>query len=169
MLKSWKEGLSLVFSMRKYWLVFAAILTILLPLYAVLTDIVVLGNPIILNPAINTAGAALILAIAFLSSLGFTIAAYQVFEQHTFSKKSAAGSMFGAGAGGSVLAAFATACTVCQPIWLVWLGFGSASAFLIDYGNYIAMASIAILLYSINSGLRAITEGCQTNKTAKKG
>ena len=159
----WKEGLQLVFSKPKYCLLAATFFIILLPLYAVLTDIVIL-EPLSFNPNLKPLEAGLISLIAVLASLGFTIAAFQISEFRHVSKKSVGGSVLGAGAGGSILATFATTCIICQPIWLVWLGLGGASAFLIDYGLPIAIISIALLLYSINAGLRAVVEGCNVKK-----
>lgn len=161
------EGLSLVFSKRKYGLIFAALLTLLIPVYAILSDVVLLGWPPTLNPNLRFPEAPLVFLIAILAALGFTIAAYQLLEQHSLSKKSAGGGIIGAGAGGSVIATFATACTVCQPIWLIWLGLGSSSVFLVDYGIYIMLASIALLGYSIHGGLRAIAEGCKIKTVAE--
>jgi len=159
MLTRWKQGLQLVFSTGKYRLLAAVFFIILLPLYAVLTDIIILSPPSF-NPNLKPLEASLIFLIAILASLGFTIAAFQLSELRRISMQSACGSALGAGAGGSVLAAFATTCTICQPIWLVWLGLGSVSAFLIDYSIYIILASILMLLYSLHIGLKAIAEGC---------
>jgi hypothetical protein len=112
------------------------------------------------NPNILPVEAGLVLLVAILASLGFTLGAFQVFELRTASRKSIGGSIIGAGAGGTVLAAFASACSVCQPVWLFWLGLGSATAFLADYGLYVLLASLAILVYSLNAGLTAIVCGC---------
>ncbi|HQT44643.1 MAG TPA: hypothetical protein PLO51_01575 [Candidatus Micrarchaeota archaeon] len=128
-----------------------------------LTDIVVV-SPLSINPEINLLQAAIIEFIAILASFGIAIAAFQFVEFRAVPKKSVGSGILGAGAGGSALAAFATSCTICQPIWLVWLGFGSASVFLVNYSIYISFASIMLLLYSINSGMRAISKGCEAAK-----
>ncbi|MFA6489402.1 MAG: hypothetical protein WCT52_01865 [Candidatus Micrarchaeia archaeon] len=166
-MENWKEGLALVFANRKYSALFVVLFAVLTPVYAVLTDIVIL-SPLALNPGIRPLETALVFCVSVLASLGFTIAAFQIFEAHSISKKSLGGSVLGAGAGGTVLATFASACTVCQPIWLFWLGLGSATAFLADYGIYIMLASMAILLYSIDSGLAAITHGCAVKPKRKR-
>ena len=161
----WKEGLRLAFAMPKYRLLAAVFFIILLPLYAVLTDIIIL-QPLSFNPNLKPLEASLIVFIAILTSLGFAIAAFQLSELRSVSKKSVGGSVLGAGAGGSVLATFATTCAICQPIWLVWLGLGSVTVPLIDYGLPIAAISIALLLYSLNAGLKAIVEGCKAKVVA---
>lgn len=160
------SALAQVFSRPKYVLLFVLLVLLLSPIYAVLTDVVIL-SPLSLNPNLRLPEAVLIALVALLASAGFTIAAYQLSELRSVSKKSVGSGVLGAGAGGSALAAFASACTICQPVWLVWLGLGSASAFLIDYGLYIALASIALLLFSIQSGLRAISLGCGLKKAKK--
>ena len=154
------DALMLVFSSRKYALLFCLLAAVLLPVYGILTDIVVFSS-LSLNSTIRPLETSLVFCVAILASLGFAIAAFQIFELHSVSRKSVGGSVLGAGAGGTVLAAFASACTVCQPIWLFWLGLGSATAFFADYSIYILTASVAILLYSIDSGLKAITRGCR--------
>jgi len=155
----WKQGLQLVFSKQKYVWLFFLLSAFLLPFYSVLTDIVVL-SPLSINPNLKLFEVGLILFISIFAALGFTIAAFQLAELHAASRKSIGGSILGAGAGGTVLATFASACTVCQPIWLFWLGLGSTSAFLVDYSAYVLLASLAILIYSVNAGLIAVVNGC---------
>lgn len=164
---NWGEGLSLVFSKQKYAVLFFALLLFLIPLYSILTNIVVL-EPLSLNPNLKLPEVPLIALIALLASVGFTIAAYQFSELHSASRKSIGGSMLGAGMGGSVLATFASSCAICQPVWLFWLGLGSATAFLADYSIHIELASLAILFYSVHSGLNAITRGCKIQKRQGK-
>lgn len=155
-----------MFSRGRYAALFAALFAILLPAYAVLTNILII-DPLSLNPTAKPLETSLIVAIGALASLGFTLAVFQM-ELHSVSKKSVGGSVLGAGAGGSALAVFASACTVCQPVWLFWLGLGSVTAFLADYGIYILAASMAILLYSIDAGLAAITHGCAAKPRKKR-
>lgn len=166
-LDTWKQGFALVFAKQKYMLLFAALFAVLLPAYAVLTNIAITSPPSF-NPYIKPVEAGMIFAISVLAALGFTLAAFQFFELHSVSRKSVGGSVLGAGAGGTVLATFASACSVCQPIWLFWLGIGSATAFLADYGAYMLLASIALLLYSIRTGLLGITRGCRMVRRERK-
>lgn len=158
--------MKLVFSSMKYFLLFFILFGALAPLYAVLTDIIIL-SPLSVNPSIKPLETALIMLTALLASLGFTIAAFQIFEFRAISRPVGA-SFVGAGASGSFLATFASACVVCQPIWLVWLGLGSTSVFLVDYSLYIILASIVVLLYSINIGLKAVVKGCRIIKKCNK-
>src|SRR3989338_2197400 len=124
----WKQGAQLVFSDSKYRFLAAAFFMVLLPVYALLTDIIVVPSlslnppmglpPAYLNPNLNLPAAFLIISVAALASLGLAIAIFQLSELRSVSKKSAAGAVMGAGGGGSVIATFATSCTICQPIWL---------------------------------------------------
>jgi hypothetical protein len=142
------------------------LLAILFPAYAVLTDIFIL-QPISSNPNLKPFEASLILLAAFFASLGFTIASFQIYELKILSKKEAGGmlgSSAGAGIGGSLLGIFASACTICQPVWLAWLGLGAASAFLVGYSIYIILASLAVLLFSIHLGLKAVVQGCAVRR-----
>lgn len=161
----WKHGLALVFSKPKYVWVWAAFFTFLLPIYAALTNIMIL-EPLSINPNLRLPETALIILVAALASVGFTVAAFSFWESRNVSKRALGGGMVGMGAGGGALATFATTCTICQPIWLVWLGLGGISAFLVDYSMLIALASIAFLLYSIDSGLKQILEGCKLKVVA---
>lgn len=159
-IEHWKQGATLVFSDSKYRFLAAAFFMVLLPVYAILTDIILL-QPFSINPNLKLAETVLITAVALLASLGFTLALYQLSNLHRVSKGSVGGGVLGAGAGGSVLATFATSCTICQPVWLLWLGVGGAATFLVDYSLPIALASILLLLFSINSGFKSIVEGCK--------
>jgi len=166
-MENWMEGFARVFSRRIYAMFALALFALLLPAYAVLTDIVLL-SPFSLNPGIKFPEAALVIAISMLASLGFTLAAFQIFELRAVSRKSVGGSVLGAGVGGTALAAFASACSVCQPIWLFWLGLGSATAFLADYGIFILAASAAMLVYSIDAGLKAVAGRCRAKPRKKR-
>lgn len=166
MLELWRTGFSLVFSKQKYSRLFLLLFAILIPTYAILTDIVVLQT-LSINPNLKPFEASLIILAAFFASLGFAVAAFQIYELKVLSKKEVGGmlgSSAGAGLGGSFLGIFASACTICQPVWLVWFGLGAASAFLVDYSVYIILASLAILLFSIHLGLKAVVHGCRIRR-----
>ncbi len=156
----WGRGLRLVFSTRRYMLLFAVLLAIFIPLYALLTNMVIL-SPLSCNPDIRLPEAALILVAAILASLGFTIAAYQSFEQHSLSRFEEVGVWGGA------IGFFASACAVCQPLWIAWLGLGSVTAFLADYSIYIVAASIALMLYALNSAFHAVVQ-CRPARRRRK-
>lgn len=153
----WLQGFRLVFSQRKYVLLFALLILLLVPLYAVFTDIFVLYT-MSFNPTLRLPEALFIVFAAILAALGFAIAAYQAFEQHALTHLSKAG------VGGGVIGIFASACAVCQPAWLVWLGLGSVTAFLVDYSIYIVIVSIAVMLYSIHSAFKSVVKGCKIPK-----
>jgi len=165
-IERWQDGAQLVFSEPKYRLLAAIFFLILLPIYAVLTDIIIL-SPLSINPNLKPLEASLILIASFFASLGFTLATFQIYEFKVLSKKEAGGmlgSSAGAGLGGSLLGIFTSACTICQPVWLVWLGLGSVSFFLTDYSIYIVLASLAVLIYSVHSGLCFVAEGCSVRR-----
>lgn len=129
--------------------IFFASLFSLGAVYAVLTDILIL-NPLGVNPKLDTLNAVLIAIIVFLTSLVLTLTFYRLKKN----MRENAGEKTGIIAG--ILGAFATACPVCQPIWLVWLGLGNASIFLVDYATPIALASIALLLFSLHLAAQAV-------------
>ena len=149
------SSLRLVFSQPVYAASFMLLLSIFVPIYALLTDIVTL-DPFEINPNVRVPEAALTMLIAVLCSFGVTLAVYQLFEQGKVRSSKA-------GIWGSLLGAFASTCPVCAPFWLVWLGLGSVSVLLISYSIYIELASVAILIYSIKSGLDSIN-GCKIRK-----
>lgn len=150
-------ALRAVFSKPKYAALLVFFLVSLLPAYSILTNFVIL-DPLSVNPSVKPFSAALMLFTAALSALGFTIAAYQLIEFKMLSQGSKAG------IGGTILSFFSSACPICQPVWLFWLGLGSAGAFLADFGIYVLLASIAILLFSIHLGLKAVGEGCKSKR-----
>ncbi|MBI4044735.1 MAG: hypothetical protein HY392_03425 [Candidatus Diapherotrites archaeon] len=132
-----------------YALGFLALTIILVPLYVILTGMLLL-NPIEPNPKIEPINAFLIILIAVLSGLVIVVTLFKL-------KQNIAGKQSGkTGAVGSFLGLFATACPVCQPIWLIWLGLGSATAFLADYSTLIALAGTLLLLYSLHAAAQAV-------------
>ncbi len=62
---------------------------------------------------------------------------------------------------GSAAAFFASACPFCQPIWLVWLGLGSATAFLAGIGMYVGAFSLSALLVSLHYSLKSTVSACE--------
>ncbi len=127
---------------RNYKLLFAGVFILLSGAYAVLTDIVVLSDGVSFNPNLKLLQASLVIAIAFLSSLTLTLVVYR---SRTLGARIEKKNFLGSAAG-----VFATACPICQPIWLVWLGLASQSLFLIEISAYVALASIALLLASLH-------------------
>jgi hypothetical protein len=174
-LNNWKAGLETVFSRRRYAYLALALFFVFLFLYAVLTNVVVLNllyfdsnmpawravPPVSLNPNLQWWDALPTVLLAGLAALGFSIAAFQLREM---SGLRAGG---GAGMAGSFLGLFATACPICQPLWLFWLGLGGVSAFLADWSIYIFAASLALLAFSVHKGLQAVTAGCRRLESDK--
>lgn len=158
---AWRTALSIVFSKRKYLWLFALLLLIFLPVYAILTGVYVLSY-MGFNVNLKFFEAALVPFVAFLAALGFTIAAFQFKELPSQSHWPKAGLI------GSVLGTFSSACAICQPIWLVWLGLGSVAVILADYSAHILIASILLLLYAIHAGLESVAECCAAPKRKKR-
>ncbi len=118
--------------------------------YALFTDIysIPLGG---FNPLLKPVDAGLITVIALLTSLIITLMAYTIKTNlGTRGKKR--------GILGSTIGLFATACPICQPIWLVWLGLGSQALFLVEISTYVSLASIALLLVSLHFMARGIAD-----------
>ena len=105
------------------------------------------------NPLAEPLGIVLTIVIAILISLNLTVLFYNYEQKNMVKKKTTL-------IGGAV-ALFTTACPVCQPTAIVLLGFGSAVGFLSEISIYIAIASIAILLFSLFSSLKYSCEDCE--------
>ncbi len=130
---------------------FFFLFVILFGIYAVFTDIVVVfPGPIGLNPDLNWINVALIFFITLTASLSLVITFFYPGITITQTPKK--------GLFGGILGIFATACPICQPIWLVWLGLGSASVVLIDYSTPIALVSLALVLYSLDRACLAVDQ-----------
>ncbi len=153
MISAWKRGLEQVFSKNGYLLLLAILLLVLVPAYLALTNVLLL-NPLAVNPSAETPGTALSAILGVLSAGGITVGVFQMREMGGVSAASKTG------LGGSVLGLFGSACPICQPVWLFWLGLGSAGAFLSDYGIYLLTASMLIVLFSLHLGLQSVASGC---------
>ncbi len=140
---------------RKHLATFFAIIAILLPLLGVSAAII---SPygFTLNPLAEPFRIVLTIVIAILIGLNLTVLLYNR-DSKSHAKKET--TLLGGAA-----AIFTTACPICQPTWLVWLGFGSAVGFLSDTSNYIAIASIAILSLSLYNSLKCASGECEAKK-----
>ncbi len=136
------QKLHAIFSSPKYGVVFLATTIVFGAIIAVTSDIIIFPS-LQLNPIAQP------LQIGIISIIVFLLAANtSVLVQNFDLRKDTGGkttTLFGTAA-----AFFTTACPVCQPIWLVWIGAGSATAFLSDVSILIGIASIAMLLFSLN-------------------
>ncbi len=156
--KTWKRGAGLAFSKPRYLALAAGLFIFFIPLYLLLTNVVLIDT-LSLNPNLTPVDGWSAILLAGLAALGFTLAAFQWRELSGLSHASA-GSV---GIGG-FLGTLATACQICQPIWLFWLGLGSATAFVAEWSPYILPLSILLLLFSIHLGLGAIASGCPVRR-----
>ncbi|MEW6721757.1 MAG: hypothetical protein AB1324_00690 [Candidatus Micrarchaeota archaeon] len=143
------EEIVLLLSQRRYALAFAGLLAFLLPVMAVSGAVI---NPwtLEINLTAEPAGIAVTGAIAAL------MAGNGAAMLRNMDARAALGT--GSTALGTAAALFTSACPICQPIWLVWLGLGSATAFLAEYGIYIGLLSVAMLALSLRSALRTSCE-----------
>ena len=140
-----------VLSNSFYSKLFIALLILLGFVYAVLTDVFVLSL-MQFNPIIRQLDVLLIAIIALLAALTTTLTIYRMREFKAFTKRSSTGFF------GSVVGFFATACPVCTPIWLSWLGVAGSFAFLTQASLYIELASIALLAVSLYLTAQAVNK-----------
>ncbi len=146
------EALRAVFSGWRYRAVAIALAAVLAPLLAV-TSNVFSPSGLSLNPFAEPLRIALVAAIAAAMAVNGAILL------RNFEMRMALGGK--AAAAGSAAALFASACPVCQPVWLIWLGLGSATAFLSDISLYIGAFSLLMLLVSIRQSLRSSSNTCE--------
>ncbi len=153
------EAFKEVFSNKKYFLFALIMLVAVTIIYSVLTDILLIIPQVEINPKLNYLNLLLIFLIGILTSLVLSFTFYRLKKNWQMNSGEKTGFI------GSLIGVFASVCPICQPIWLVWLGLGSASAFLIDYSTYIALASIALLLVSLHLACQSIyTKTCEIKK-----
>ncbi|MBI3588575.1 hypothetical protein HY995_02350 [Candidatus Micrarchaeota archaeon] len=136
------DSLHTILGRPHYALLFAALSTIVILAYWMLTGILV-PSTLAFNPLLKPLDSTLITAIAALTALMLTVTAFR-FRQHdtrNLRKRTLAGSALGL---------FTTACPVCQPIWLVWLGLGASTLFLVELSAYLEVASVIAILFSLH-------------------
>ncbi len=152
------HSLRSVLSKRKYLAIFIGFLAVLLPLLAISAAII---SPygFTTNPLAEPIGIVLTILIAILMSINLTVLLHNRDSKTLVKKKTTLL--------GGFAAFFTTACPVCQPTWLVWLGFGSAAGFLSDVSIYIAVASIGILIFSLYNSLKCADGKCEAGKNGK--
>ncbi len=146
------KALSELFKQKKYALAFAFLLLVLAPIFAITSDILV-PSTLELNPIAEMPKIVLVLGTVVLIALNLTVFFHNYEAKKNASKKTTAL--------GAVAALFTTACPVCQPIWLVWLGLGSASAFLTDISLYVGFLSVSLLLVSLHYSLKSSSATCE--------
>ena len=144
-----------VFEEDKYKLAFAVLVIILNVVFA-LTSNIIIPSTLELNPILDVPKAVLVEMIVVLISVNLTV----LFRNYQTKKDTNKKTTFV----GAITALFTTACPVCQPAWLVWLGFGSFTGFLADLSLYIALLSISLLLVSLHYSLKSASNFCELNK-----
>jgi hypothetical protein len=152
------EALTRVFSNKPSLWVFA-LATAVLGIVLGVTSNIIVPSALDLNPVAEHAGIGVTAVIVLLMGLNTTV----LF--HNVTMKAAGGG--GMAVLGSFGALFTTACPVCQPIWLVWLGLGSATAFLAEIGLYVGLFSIGLLLVSLHYSLKSATGTCEVKTDGK--
>ena len=153
------KALREVLRQARYRTLFIILLVVLALIFAVTSDIIVLST-LELNPIADPTKIALMFMIVILMALNGTVLFHNYEARKSLGKKTTAL--------GTVAALFTTTCPVCQPIWLVWLGFGSVSAFLADVSIYVALLSLSLLFVSLHYSLRSISNVCEVNSNGKK-
>lgn len=153
------ERLIRVFSSARNALIFLLVAAAAAAVLSITSGIFV-PSVLELNPLAEPLGIAGMLAISVLFALNATV----IFSNYADESRTNAGTAFA----GGFAALFTTACPVCQPVWLVWLGFGSATAFMADVSVYIWAASAVLLSVSLYYSLGKHNNTCEVKKNGKK-
>ena len=159
----WKTG---------YLPIFLALLAIFAILFGVTSNIVVIVPSALvftsilqINPFVELPKIGLSAIIAVLMALNSTVLLHNY--RNSYGKNQIGNAKTGTGTDtkttflGGFIAMFATACPVCQPIWLVWLGLGSVSGFLADFGVYFGLLSIGLLIVSLHYSMKSASGTCE--------
>jgi hypothetical protein len=152
-------ALSEVFSQARYQNAFVLLLFVLTPLLAITSDIFVLAT-MQFNPILDQFKASLMAVIVVLMSLNATVVLHNYEKRKPAMKSTTA-------LGATVAAFFTTACPVCQPIWLLWFGLGSATVFLAEISVYVALLSIALFVFSLHYSLKSVSNICEVKPHGK--
>jgi hypothetical protein len=146
------DALGKVFEGTRYRLAAAAIAVAVAPVLAITSNIVS-PDGLALNPFADPLRVALVAAIAGAMALNGAI-----LLRNMDMRRSGGG---GTTVLGTAAALFTTACPFCQPVWLVWLGLGSATAFLSDVSIYVGVFSLSVLAVSIHYSLNSSENVCE--------
>ena len=136
----------------RYRNVFVILLLVLAPIFSLTSDIII-PSTLEFNPISDPMKIVLICVIVLLMSINGSVLLHNYEARKSMGKKTTIL--------GTLTALFTTTCPVCQPIWLVWLGFGSASAFLPNISIYVALLSISLLLVSLHYSLKSMSSVCE--------
>ncbi len=147
-----------IFVHIRYRITLFLLLALLGSIFAITSNIVV-PSTLQLNPSAEPIKIIMMLMIVILMSINLTV----LFHNYEMRK----GTVKQSTILGTLGAPFTTACPICQPIWLVWLGFGSFTAFLSDISIYIGILSFGLLLLSLHNLLKAASSTCEVKKNGK--
>ncbi len=143
---------------NRYRLIFLAVLCISIFIIMLSTNVIV-PSTFEINPIAEPLRIGMNFVVSGLMALNLTVA---LFRHEVLGKIGGKSSLLGA-----VLGLFGNTCAICQPFWLVYLGFGSAFAFLSDWGLYISMLSAVLLILSLRGQLSKKCEVKIHGKNAK--
>lgn len=146
------DALGKVFGESRYRLAAAVIAVAVTPVLAITSNILS-PDGLALNPFAEPVRIAMVAAIAAAMAVNGAILLHNMEMRKARGGKA---TMLGA-----VSAFFTSACPVCQPVWLVWLGLGSVTAFLSDIGPYVGAFSLAMLAVSIHYSLKSAENVCE--------
>ena len=149
---SYRKALGEVFAQNRYKYVLLILFLVLVPVFAITSDVIVTST-LTLNPTSEPLQIALMFGIVLLMALNGAVV-FHNYETRKVSNKSTT-------LVGAVTALFTSTCPICQPVWLVWLGFGSASAFLASISLYLGLLSLAFLLVSLHYSLKSVSNTCE--------
>lgn len=132
------------------------LISIVIGLIFAVTSNILIVQTMEINQAIEEINIAIVVIIVFLLSANITLIIKRNAVK-THKKTTTLGFLTGI---------LTTACPICQPIWLFWLGLGSATAFLADVSAYIGIISIALLSFSLYNSMRS-TNQCEVKLHGK--
>lgn len=153
------KALGEVFLQNRYRLIFLVLVLVLAPIFAITSDIIV-TQTLTLNPTAEPIQIALVLGIVALMAINGAVT-FHNYEARKATSKSIT-------LIGTITALFTSSCPFCQPIWLVWLGFGSATAFLANISLYLGVLSFAFLLISLHYSLKSVSNKCEVKIWTKQ-
>ena len=136
----------------RYRNVLVILLLVLAPIFSLTSDIII-PSTLEFNPISDPMKIVLMSVIVLLMSINGSVLLHNYEARKSMGKKTTIL--------GTLTALFTTTCPVCQPIWLVWLGFGSATAFLAEVSIYLSMLSIGSLLLSLHYSLKPALDICE--------
>lgn len=155
---NYSKELGSIFAQSRYRIVLLICLALLGPIFAITSDIIVI-NTLQINSIAEPMKVLIMSLVVILMSINVTV----LF--HNYEIRKSTGNKITLL--GIVAALFTTACPICQPIWLVWFGFGSFTAFLSDISAYVGIFSLGLLLLSLHNLLKSASSTCEVKRNGK--